>query len=89
MLDPTEQIRKIKVEVINSLVETDNIESERNRLEQCYGQVWNTEELSRDFEVIGFMAPYCVVIENKTRAKGSLMFQHYPRFYFNFVKDVK
>jgi hypothetical protein len=40
--------------------------------------------LSDDFEVIGFMAPVVVVRRNSDGQKGSLMFQHNPRFYFSF-----
>jgi hypothetical protein len=46
--------------------------------------VWNTEELTEEFEVIGFMAPYVIVRRRTDDKKGSLEFQHQPRFYFNF-----
>jgi len=48
---------------------------------------WNNEELSRDFQVIGFIAPFVVVVRKSYGAKGSLEFTHSPRFYFNFVAD--
>jgi hypothetical protein len=48
---------------------------------------WNNEELSRDFQVIGFIAPFVVVVRKSDGAKGSLEFTHSPRFYFNFVAD--
>jgi hypothetical protein len=54
----------------------------REALEAQYGQVWDTEELSRDFEVVGFMAPLVVVRRRADGLKGSLEFQHHPRFYF-------
>jgi len=60
---------------------------ERKRLEDRYGKVWNTEELSSEFTVLGFMAPYVVVQRKDTSEKGSLEFQHMPRFYFNYTKD--
>ena len=50
-------------------------------------QRWNTEELSKEFEVIGFLAPFVVVKRKSDGAKGSMEFTHYPRFYFNFVAD--
>ena len=59
----------------------------RASLEAQYGQVWNTDELGRDFEVLGFMAPYVVVRRNVDGVRGSLEFQHMPRFYFHFVED--
>lgn len=78
MGDPTEGIRRKMVQDIN----TDP--GERGLLEAQYGQVWNTEELSSDFKVEGFMAPYVVVTRKSDGAKGSMMFQHSPRYYFNF-----
>ena len=50
-------------------------------------QRWNTEEMRRDFEVIGFLAPFVFVIRNSDGAKGSMEFTHDPRWYFNFVQD--
>jgi hypothetical protein len=58
--------------------------SERARLEAAQGQVWNTIELQKDFEVKGFMAPFVVVKRKSDGQKGSLCFQHSPRFYFGF-----
>jgi hypothetical protein len=62
-------------------------EPERKRLEAQYGRVWDTDQLSQEFEVLGFMAPYVVVRRKSDGRKGSLAFQHLPRFYFNFVLD--
>ena len=56
----------------------------RAALEAKYGQVWTTDELSHTFEVIGFMAPLVVVRRKSDGMKGSLEFQHNPRYYFNF-----
>lgn len=87
MIDETEGIRREMVQEINSKVESNDDDSERKRLEATYGQVWNTEEVSKEFEVIGFMAPFTVVKRKSDGVKGSLQFQHLPRFYFNFQKD--
>ena len=46
--------------------------------------MWSTDQLSDDFEVLGFMAPLVVVRRRSDGRKGSLEFQHGPRFYFNF-----
>jgi hypothetical protein len=46
---------------------------------------WNTQELQRDFEVLGFQAPYVVVRRKADGQKGSLEFANRPREYFNFV----
>ena len=87
MNDTTESIRRDQVAEINGAVQSDDKDAERNRLEKEYGQVWSTGELSRDFEVLGFLAPYVVVKRYSDKKKGSLQFQHWPRLYFNFVED--
>lgn len=51
------------------------------------GQTWTTEELTKDFEVLGFMAPYVVVRRRSDGKKGSLEFTHSPRVYFGWVED--
>ncbi len=56
----------------------------RARLEAAHGQVWDTEELTRDFYVTGFLAPYVGVIRKSDNVEGSMMFQALPRFYFGF-----
>lgn len=83
-MDQTEDIRRVMVGVINTHVESTDKVSERNRLEKKFGQVWNTTEIQEDFEVHGFMAPFVTVIRRKDGLKGSMMFQHSPRFYFGF-----
>lgn len=77
MQDPTENIRREMVESINSK------RSEREELEVEYGQVWDTKELTEDFTVESFMAPFIVATQKSTGSKGTLMFSDYPRFYFN------
>ncbi len=78
MHDPTEAIRRERRAEINAEP------GSRQALEARYGQVWDTQELSRDFEVEGFMAPLVVVRHKADGRLGSLEFQHQPRFYFNF-----
>ena len=85
--DETEEIRRQRLVAINSTVESHDPNTERQRLEAQYGQVWDTAQLSNDFEVLGFAAPYVVVTRKSEGRKGSLEFQHMPRFYFNFVLD--
>ena len=77
MADPTEQIRRARAAEINS---EDNT---RQTLEAKHGQVWSTEEMQEEFDVVGFMAPLVVVTRKLDSAKGSLEFSHSPRFYFN------
>ena len=78
MSDPTEAIRRERVAEINAAP------GSREALEAQYGQVWSTDQLSDDFEVLGFMAPLVVVRRKSDGRKGSLEFQHSPRLYFNF-----
>jgi hypothetical protein len=78
MSDPTEAVRRER------LVEINAEPGSRAALEARYGKVWDTDELAEEFEVIGFMAPVVVVWRIGDGKKGSLEFQHDPRFYFNF-----
>ena len=57
---------------------------EREELEQQFGKVWDTNELTTEYSVEGFMAPYVVVTRKEDNVRGSLEFQHRPRYYFNF-----
>lgn len=47
------------------------------------GDVWTTERMRDDFEVTGFMAPFVVVRRKSDGKRGTLMFTHHPRFYFD------
>jgi len=83
-MDATENFRKVMVSTLASEVESTDEQKERDRLEKAYGQVWDTKELQADFTVKGFMAPYVAVVRKKDMKKGTLIFQHMPRFYFMF-----
>lgn len=56
----------------------------REELEKQYGRVWDTNELQADYTVEGFGAPIVVVTRKADGVRGSLEFQHSPRFYFSF-----
>jgi hypothetical protein len=81
MTDPTETIRRERQAEINAEP------GSREALEARYGQVWTTQELAAQFDVIGFMAPLVVVRRKADGVKGSLEFQHNPRLYWGFVED--
>jgi len=83
MSDDTELPRRLITALIN------HEPGSREALEQEHGQVWDTDQLSQDFEVKGFMAPFVVVKRKSDSAIGSLMFQARPRFYFCFKEDTK
>ncbi len=78
MSDPTESTRRQLLADINAAP------GSREYLEFKHGQVWDTDQLQEDFEVVGFMAPLVVVRRKTDGVKGSLMFQGSPRFYFGF-----
>jgi len=81
MTDPTEHIRRKELAGINAQP------GSREALEAKHGQVWDTDELREEFDVLGFMAPYVVVCRKSDGAMGSLQFQHSPRLYFGFKED--
>jgi len=81
--DATEAIRRVQQAAINAQ------RADRERLEAQHGQVWDTNQLADDFDVIGFGAPLVVVVRKQDRVTGSLYFQHMPRFYFGFEPDVR
>lgn len=81
MLDATEIVRRQMLTVINAEP------GSREALKAEHGQVWNTQELGRDFEVLGFSSPIVAVRRRSDGTKGSLFFQHSPRFYFDFQAD--
>lgn len=81
MSDPTESIRKELLATINAEP------GSREALEADHGQVWDTRQLGDDFDVLGFMAPVVVVRRKSDGQKGSLFFQHRPRFFFGFEAD--
>ena len=56
----------------------------RCELEAKYGQVWTTDEVTKDFEVTGFLSPVCFATRRADGVKGVLYFTHHPRFYFDF-----
>lgn len=76
--DNTEAFRRAEVAKIN------HEPGSREALEAEHGQVWDTQQLTTDFEVKGFMAPYISVVRKSDNQRGTLTFQHSPRFYWGF-----
>lgn len=79
--DPTEQVRRARLAAINAEP------AGREVLQRRHGQVWDPQDLAREFEVLGFLAPYVVVQRRADGVVGSLEFQPHPRFYFNWEED--
>ena len=81
MLNLDEAERAALTGTINSLKE------DREFFEERFGKdnVWNTEELTNLFAVHSFLAPFVIVTRKSDGKKGTVMFQHRPRFYFAFL----
>lgn len=60
---------------------------ERKELEDLYGRVLDVEELKKEFDVHGFLAPFVSVTRKSDGKEGTVMFQHHPRYYFEFAED--
>ena len=69
------------------LVEINAEPGSREALEAQHGQVWDTAELRNDFSVLGFAALFVIVRRKSDGVRGSLEFQHNPRFHFNFQPE--
>lgn len=82
-MDPTEDIRRELVSAINAEP------GSRAALEAAQGRVWDTAQLTAEFEVQSFLAPFVMVRRKADGVLGTMMFQHYPRFYWGFMPDGK
>lgn len=51
------------------------------------GQIWTTDQLREDFEVLAFLAPWVMVKRRSDGAKGTLEFIHRPRVYFDWSPE--
>ena len=87
MDDPTEETRRQLQQAINAGA-YEREELERIALSMGFARtVWDTRELSADFEVLGFLAPFVVVTKKSDGQRGSLLFQHHPRYYWGFTPE--
>lgn len=73
-----EQQRREHLAAIN------NNAADRDELERRYGAVYDTAQLTDAFEVSNFLAPFVLCRRKSDGVRGSLEFQHSPRYYFNF-----
>lgn len=82
MTDPTEPARR---RMVAQLALMAPLMQDREAAELMVdGRVWDTRQLQEDYEVEGFLAPFCVVVRKSDQQRGSLMFTHAPRWYFGF-----
>ena len=68
---------------MRKIIEVNPEAGSRAALEEQYGQVWTMDEVTAQFEITSFLAPYVYAVERKTGRKVRLAFQHHPRFYFS------
>ena len=61
----------------------------RAELVDGFGAAWDTMELTRDFEVHSFMAPFVMVTRRVDGVRGTMQFDHRPRFYYDFKPSEK
>ena len=74
--DPTETVRRAMIETGYPDHEADVADKQ-----------WDTAALQQEFVVHSFLAPFVVVTRKSDGVKGSMMFRHSPRVYFNFTPD--
>jgi hypothetical protein len=73
MKDPTERLRRGMI--ASGAPERDLAKADKR---------WTTEQMSAEFKVDSFLAPFVFVTRKADGVEGSLEFTHSPRFYFNF-----
>lgn len=81
MKDPIEEKRKALTNALNA------VEHSRETLEEVFGEdgVFNTEEFIKTFKAIAFASPFVIVERREDGVEGIMLFQHRPRFYFDFT----
>jgi hypothetical protein len=80
-MDKTETIRRAMTTAINASP------GSREDLEARFGDVYDTRQLQESFTVLSFLSPFCVVSRKSDGVRGSIMFQHDPRFYHSFKPE--
>ena len=81
MKDKTEQARRVMVAEIN------RDPGGPMELAEKHGVIYAMDKLRQSFEVIEFSAPFVSVRRRCDGVKGTLEFQHWPRYYYDFVPE--
>jgi hypothetical protein len=68
---------KEQEDLIKELIAVGRIQSEE--------EVYDTDRLTAEFEVQGFLAPFVMVRRKSDGKVGSFMFNHSPRLYWGFL----
>ena len=77
MKDPTEELRRAMIEC-----------GQPARDMEEATEKWDTDQVRDLFIVHSFLAPFVFVTRKKDNVKGTLEFNHSPRWYFNFTPDT-
>jgi len=48
------------------------------------GEKMTTKEATDKYDFVSFLAPFAIVIRKSDGVKGTLQFDHMPRFYYDF-----
>ena len=76
MTDHTESLRREMIETNQPFVDL-----------AAADKRYTTAEMTAEFTVHSFMAPFVIVTRKADGRKGTMEFTHSPRFYFNFAAD--
>ena len=80
-----EGTRRVLQELVNLMVGNMTEREARFYLEKVYhGQIFNTQELTQNYKVLSFLAPFVQLERLDDNKIGYMMFTHNPRFYFGF-----
>jgi hypothetical protein len=87
--DVATELTPEQVEVLNRRRDDEAMRILRERHVAEFGadNVFDADQLGEHFTVMGFAAPFVVVVRKSDGVKGSLEFTHHPRLYFNFQAD--
>ena len=50
-------------------------------------EVWNTEEVQKEFEILGFKKPFALAIRKSDGARGTFLFQTMPKLFFSWSQE--
>lgn len=83
-IDKNMVITEAVIAAINYIIELMKETPARKRIVEKYGEVWNSKEFNRDFDVIKFADPFVYVRRKKDNMTGTMIFQPCPRYYYRF-----
>lgn len=60
---------------------------QRTEIETQVGPIVDTAELQQQYSVHSFLAPYVSVTRKADNVRGTMLFEHSPRFYYRFKAE--